>query len=309
MNPTVLSSPVTPKPTKKSAIGKVQVIKKLGKSKFSVYLASSSDKKNYAMKVYPFEKQEMNKGFTQESRFTWLRHPNVISIVDSQPQIIESNSTSKISYILMEYCPHGDLAELVMAEKFPRDEKLVRTYFHQIVNGLEYLHSNGVAHLDLKLENLLLGENFQLKITDFDCAYIKNDLYYLGKGTANFRAPEIIQGKCRRPKAADIYSLGMMLFIMMSGSLAYLEDNKVKGHDLYAMVLSENENFWKIHAACTDSDVIENEDFKKLFWSMVRADPAKRATIDEIKRSKWYQGTLYSEAEVKAIMTKVFKSL
>jgi len=261
------------------------------------------------MKVYPYDKQEINKAYLHESRFSWINHPNIISIVDSQPQVVDSNTTRKVSYILMEYCPNRDLAELVISEKFPRDEKLVRTYFHQIINGLEYLHSNGVAHFDLKLENLLLGEDYQLKITDFDCSYMKDDMFLMGKGTNNFRAPEVIKGKCRNPKAADIYSLGMILFVMMTGSLCYLEDSKVKGHDLYAMVLDQNEKFWQTHADCTDADVIENEDFKKLFWSMVRSDPTKRATLEEIKQSKWFQGTLYSNRELKSIMTKVFSSL
>jgi len=74
------------------------------------------------------------------------------------------------------------------------DKKLCRTFFHQLIDGIEYLHSQNLAHMDLKLENLVLGDDFKLKIIDFDLAISltdeKNDQYG-GAGTKNYRAPEV----------------------------------------------------------------------------------------------------------------------
>lgn len=75
----------------------------------------------------------------------------------------------------MEYAPNKDFFDALMEIKVKFDDTLVRTYFHQLVSGVEYLHSHGIAHLDLKLENLMLGENFELKIIDFDLSYVRGD--------------------------------------------------------------------------------------------------------------------------------------
>src|SRR5690606_5457236 len=126
------------------------------------------------------------------------------------------------SYILMEraLC---DFFEVINSKVLTQDEKLVRTYFHQFVEGLEYLHSQGIAHLDLKPDNLLFGEDHKLKIADFDLSYICGDDSIRGKGTINFRAPEIKDYECKKPFAADIYSAGIILFALMFGYLPYDE--------------------------------------------------------------------------------------
>jgi len=67
---------------------------------------------------------------------------------------------------------------------------LAKTLFLQLINGLEYLHGQGIAHLDLKLENLLLDSNFNLLIADFDGAYMRGDLEVRSKGARNYRDPE-----------------------------------------------------------------------------------------------------------------------
>mmetsp|Transcript_15068 Transcript_15068/g.12783 ORF Transcript_15068/g.12783 Transcript_15068/m.12783 type:complete len:89 (-) Transcript_15068:754-1020(-) len=75
---------------------------------------------------------------------------------------------------------------------FAADETLVRTYFHQLVNAVEHIHSKGYAHLDIKTENLLLGKDYALKVSDFDlCREAEIPLGFRGYGTKNFRAPEL----------------------------------------------------------------------------------------------------------------------
>ena len=100
-----------------------------------------------------------------ESRFLFLSHPNIISIIKTQDheQIIFKREELNVSAIVMELALYGDFSKIVMQPFFTQDEKLVRTYFRQFIEGLGYLHKNSVAHLDIKLENLLLTEQFTFK--------------------------------------------------------------------------------------------------------------------------------------------------
>lgn len=65
-----------------------------------------------------------------------------------------------ISYVLMEYAPHGDFAKIIANKLLPKTDQLVRTYFHQLISAVEYLHEKNVAHMDLKLDNLLVGDEY-----------------------------------------------------------------------------------------------------------------------------------------------------
>mmetsp|Transcript_15932 Transcript_15932/g.13499 ORF Transcript_15932/g.13499 Transcript_15932/m.13499 type:complete len:106 (+) Transcript_15932:458-775(+) len=104
--------------------------------------------------------------------------------------------------------------------------------FRQLISGLEYLHLNGVSHLDIKPENILIGEDYKVKITDFDMAYHENDKESRGFGTHDYRAPELVNDKVEDHQAADIYSMGILLFVLMTGSLPYVEGKTVGGYDL-----------------------------------------------------------------------------
>src|SRR5690606_17963001 len=131
----------------------------------------------------------------------------------TQREIVGQDSTFLATSRLFELA-YGDFDQLMLLLNFYEDKTLVSTYFHQLVNGIEYLHNQGIAHLDLKLSNLLLGERFVLKIANFEQAHRKNDEKTLGKGTINYRAPELANGNCKCPASADICSMGIILFVL-----------------------------------------------------------------------------------------------
>jgi len=252
----------------------------------------------------------MSPFFINEARFSILNHPNVISIVHYEVErdaILEEDS-NKISYIVMELAPYGDFFDLLMSRRIQFDEKLARTYFHQLIEGLEYLHSNGVSHLDLKLENLLLSNNFVLKIADFDQAHIKTQDSVITKGTVCYRAPELILGNCKIPEASDIYSAGILLFLFKSGGiLPHSERQKFKGVDLFALMYDNNEYFWKKHCDIQGKDPdFFSPDFKALFNAMVSLNQEERPTISQIKNSEWYNKPTYSQEEVELILSQCF---
>jgi len=286
---------------------RIQFLNLINKSRFSLYLVQVSEKK-YAMKIFPYDKGQISNSFRIEASFSWVDHPSIIKMVNVQPhkKVSENKTIIDASYIIMEYAPYGDFADLIIGDKFPKDEVLVRTYFHQLIEGLDYLHSNGVAHMDLKLENLLLGEDFSLKIADFDYS-VADGQNPTGKGTENYRAPEVKRCQCKDPKKADIYSAGIILFCLMSRAMPYSEANRVPDKLLYSQTITSNEQFWKTHPVTQKNPDQFSKEFRNLFMSMVKENPNDRISIEEIKKDPWFTGPVYSPEELKAEMSAIYK--
>eukprot|EP00330_Aristerostoma_sp_ATCC50986_P011220 CAMPEP_0114579802 /NCGR_PEP_ID=MMETSP0125-20121206/4161_1 /TAXON_ID=485358 ORGANISM="Aristerostoma sp., Strain ATCC 50986" /NCGR_SAMPLE_ID=MMETSP0125 /ASSEMBLY_ACC=CAM_ASM_000245 /LENGTH=141 /DNA_ID=CAMNT_0001770875 /DNA_START=319 /DNA_END=744 /DNA_ORIENTATION=+ len=137
------------------------------------------------------------------------------------------------SIIYLEYAPYDDFARLITDTSICADEVLIRTYFCQLIDGLEYIHSQDIAHMDIKAENLLIGTDMKLKICDFDFSVnLKDSKPYNGNGTPNYRAPEVRTGKVHDLKSADIYAAGIVLFTLRCGLMPYIEDELVDGYDM-----------------------------------------------------------------------------
>mmetsp|Transcript_120076 Transcript_120076/g.169014 ORF Transcript_120076/g.169014 Transcript_120076/m.169014 type:complete len:120 (-) Transcript_120076:20-379(-) len=119
------------------------------------------------------------------------------------------------------------------------------------------MHSKGAYHLDLKLENLLIGENYNLKIADFDCSYMQNKTEeVLANGTIHYRAPEIKKGTCSDMEVADVYSAGIILFLLKSGRfLPFREQEEKSGFNsserqaanLRKLLNDDAHAFWDLH--------------------------------------------------------------
>jgi Protein kinase domain. len=288
-----------------STLEDLQIVRKMRRSRFPIYLvASQEDQKHYVMKIYPYEGQKISPYFLREQRISSFSHPNLISIIDTQSlnTMIKNNRKINFSYTLMEYAPYGDFCSLIVENKLVKNDKLIRTYFHQLIEGIEYIHSHGLAHLDLKLDNLLLAEDYTLKITDFDSCQSEFEERIYGAGTIDYRAPEVINRRIYNPKAADIYSAGIILFSLKFHFFPYMEGNPIKGYDMHDILMNRQESFWDILISINRDCVNCDEEFKNLFLSMVNSDPSKRPSTDMIKQNKWYQGPIFSKKELNFIM-------
>lgn len=143
-----------------------------------------------------------------------IKHANIIELY----QVIEKKDTI---IMVMELARHGDLLEYIQKKKaLPSNE--ARTIFSHILNAVEYLHLNGFFHRDLKCENVLLDwapTGIVAKITDFGFARDWCEAYRLCRtycGSAAYASPEILQGIPYDPHGTDIWSIGVILFIMVS---------------------------------------------------------------------------------------------
>lgn len=316
--PKLNSSPTLSPPREKSPshsfsfdLSNFHILQLISESKFQVYLTKAKQTgKLFALKVFPYEEGKPHRLFYNEARHSCITHTNVVKTisVNIQKQLSLGEETQTISYVIQEYAPFGDLLELVTSGVI-LSEKLVRTWFHQLINGLTYLHENNIAHLDIKLENLLLGKDYQLKIADFDLAQPANGFVNELSGSPIYRAPEIKNQYSNKLKAADIYSAGIVLFALKNGGqLPHLEENCPEDPiDLYSKLYNDPKGFWNIHQKLNkQSSNFFKEDFKSLFTSMVQMEPENRPTLDEIKCSSWYQKETYSLEELRTEVNRLF---
>jgi serine/threonine protein kinase len=285
----------------------ITILQTIKKSKCSLsFIKSEPLNKPLLLKAFSYEDNQVSSLFQREARLLSIRHPHILEILDAQAgKRISSDCDSISSYAIMEIAPSGNFSDLVWNSEFPLEDKLVRTYFHQLINGIEFLHSQGIAHMNLKLKNLLLGENFTLKISDFKYSMGDGELT-LTKGSKNFRAPELILQNMKNPRAADVYSMGIILFALKSGILPYIEGKKIQGWEMDNILFSSTDLFWNAHEEIKIGNVVYDRKFRELFLMMVKQNPQERATIAEIKRSDWYRGPIYTNQEVVAIMSSKF---
>ncbi|XP_077551267.1 testis-specific serine/threonine-protein kinase 1-like [Haemaphysalis longicornis] len=149
-----------------------------------------------------------------------IRHPHITHV------FAVMDEPSKV-YIIMEMANGGDLLEKIL--KVTRlDERMAHQFFMQLVSALAYLHKNDIAHRDLKCENILLTMVDVVKLADFsfsryctDRQTRKQDLSETFCGSEAYAAPEILQGIGYLPKLADVWSLGVILYVMVTGLLPF----------------------------------------------------------------------------------------
>jgi len=273
------------------------VIKTLSEASISVYhVYSFSKHAHYALKIFP----KNSFGAAQlenERRMIKLNHSN---IVQSYPIICNNQ---RFDAILTDFCEHGDFFDLVL-KGFLNTEVLIRTYFYQLIKGIEYIHSQGLAHLDLKLENLMLGSDCQLKIIDFDHAEFITNKTYKGKGTVGYRAPEIKDNTCTDPIAADVFSAGIILYSFKAQEFPFTEkeDRTFQNINCYSTFVHNNNKFWEGKALLKKSKGFFSEDLIELVNGMLKNKPEERFTIKDIKESRWFQGPVLDLDSLKAMM-------
>lgn len=139
------------------------------------------------------------------------RHENILQF---KREFVENGSW----FMVMEYCDGGDLLDLLQsapANRFPESVSL--RCFRQVAQGVHFLHANGIAHRDLSLENVLIADGVA-KICDFGLSTESDRVCKEKVGKAYYMAPEVVAEHEYDPAAADMWSLGVMLFIMITGS-------------------------------------------------------------------------------------------
>jgi serine/threonine protein kinase len=211
----------------------------------------------------------------------------------------------------MEYCTRGDLFDY-LSSSGALPASVANGVFCQVMAAVDCLHSNlEVAHLDLKLENVLLCEDFTVKLCDLGFSENVYDRVFKRAGTDGYKAPEIDSTEGYYGVKADIFALGVMLFTLHFGVPPFTscEDRLYK-------LLSFRSNasepkvslrfFLKGHPSTKDVDS-DHLDYQllSLIQSLVQQDPADRpASIAEVMSHAYFKGSL-SKQEVAGVLAKL----
>lgn len=255
----------------------------------------------FVLKLYPITAGKLSDAFSKERTVLKLVHKNVIKIYEANPNLTLEclPIQNKTSGLLMEHAVRGDLHEFMSSTKKEISEAAVRTLFHQLIDALEYLHSEGYAHMDVKLSNILLTKDFTLKLADFDQICSLQETSTTARGTKGYRAPEVSEGRCKDYTAADVFSAGVVLFLLFGRVPPFEEGNVTQEGGLYQELIKEdNQKFWKVHAKFHKGTVVYSEAFKSLIKKMLASRAEERPTISEIKKSEWYNGATLSKKEL-----------
>jgi len=169
------------------------------------------------------------------------------------------------------------------------EESIARTYFQQLMSGVEFCHSKGVVHRDLKPENLLLDDQFTLKLADFGFSNVvcaAHSLMFTECGTPGYMAPEMI----RNPKGydgmrADLWACGVILFIMLAGFPPF-QKPELSDWWFNKLVNGKHALFWQAHSR----SAYFSDQTKDFLNKILNPDPEKRISIADMKKHPWWKG-------------------
>jgi len=270
-------------------LDKYQVQNLLGSSKFEIYEVYHEDNstKRLAMKIFDARDVKIdNVSFylREKDAYTKLKNNNILEMVDTIVVSRKQNNLEEwvdVSAIVLEFAEKKDLYEYVK-NTGPFDENMARMIFRQIVQGVEYIHANGYAHLDLKLDNIFLDEKFIMKIADFDLCRLASEFLKEHAGTMPYMAPEIVIYGAYDGTKADIFSLGVVLFILCAGILPF--EKAALNDKWYGLFLSNSEKLWN---SWSKMGVNLSAELKELLTACFSKDPNKRPSLSEIVGSRW----------------------
>ncbi|KAK6296843.1 hypothetical protein J4Q44_G00329850 [Coregonus suidteri] len=254
-------------------IGNYRLLKTIGKGNFAkVKLARHIlTGKEVAIKI--IDKNQLNptslqKLFREVRIMKGLNHPNIVQLFE----VIETENTL---YLIMEYASGGEVFDYLVSHGRMK-EKEARAKFRQIVSAVHYCHLKNIVHRDLKAENLLLDADSNIKIADFG---FSNEFTMGNKldtfcGSPPYAAPELFQGKKYDGPEVDIWSLGVILYTLVSGSLPFdgqnlkeLRERVLRGKYRVPFYMST--------------------DCEGILRRFLVLNPTKRCTLEQIMNDKW----------------------
>ncbi|XP_015595959.1 testis-specific serine/threonine-protein kinase 1-like [Cephus cinctus] len=264
-----------------------KLIKKLGEGSYAkVYLAEyrpeNDPERNNSLACKVVDTVKAPKDFVRKflprelDILVKLNHPHVVHV-----HSIFQRRTKY--FIFMRFAENGDLLDFILKNGAVAESQ-ARVWLRQLSLGLQYLHEMEIAHRDMKCENVLLTSNYNVKLADFGFARyvvdargkkVLSDTYC---GSLSYAAPEILKGSPYNPKIADIWSLGVILYIILNKAMPF-DDTNIKR--LYEQQTNKR---WKFRGKVTD---ILSEQAKKLVINLLEPDTGKRWRMDQVIHSEW----------------------
>ena len=237
-----------------------------------------------------------------------INHPHIIRLLKYDPKGTFRDPKAKVKYtapyIALELCENGDLCELIM-EVGRFDEQTARFYFWQLINAIDFLHKNNIVHRDIKLENLLIDRNLNLKLIDFAFSAHVDDLKAPIAGTESYMPPEAFLCKPTDGRKRDLFAIGTILFMMVRGAPPF---NNAMDDDPFYKVLKTNPSaFWRYQQK-TSADFNPSPSLKELIEGLLHPNPLLRWDVKRILSNSWYNEPV-DEKRVMASMKNALAKL
>ncbi|XP_054883796.1 MAP/microtubule affinity-regulating kinase 4-like isoform X5 [Poeciliopsis prolifica] len=254
-------------------IGNYRLLKTIGKGNFAKVKLARHILTGREVAIKIIDKTQLNptslqKLFREVRIMKTLNHPNIV-------QLFEVIETEKTLYLVMEYASGGEVFDYLVAHGRMK-EKEARAKFRQIVSAVHYCHQKNIVHRDLKAENLLLDADSNIKIADFGFSneFTEGNKLDTFCGSPPYAAPELFQGKKYDGPEVDIWSLGVILYTLVSGSLPFdgqnlkeLRERVLRGKYRVPFYMST--------------------DCEGILRRFLVLNPAKRCSLEQIMKDKW----------------------
>ncbi|XP_010247984.1 PREDICTED: CBL-interacting serine/threonine-protein kinase 12-like [Nelumbo nucifera] len=259
-------------------LGRYEVGKLLGHGTFAKVYHARNVKTGQSVAIKVLDKEKILKGGLmghikrEISILRRVRHPYIV-------QLYEVMATKTKIYFVMEFVKGGELFKKVAKGRLK--EEVARKYFQQLISAVGFCHARGVFHRDLKPENLLLDENGDLKVSDFGLSAVSDQMSHDGLfhtfcGTPAYVAPEVLARKGYDGSKVDIWSCGVILFVLMAGCLPF--------HDQNIMAM-----YKKIYRGEFRCPRWFNHELTHLLTRLLDRNPVTRITIPEIMENHWFK--------------------
>lgn len=269
---------IEPSAMDNALFGKYELGKLLGCGAFAKVYHARDLRSGHSVAVKVINKKKLN-GTTLMSNIKReisimrrLRHPHIV-------KLHEVLATKSKIYFVMEFVKGGELFAKIAKGRFSED--LSRKFFQQLISAVGFCHARGVYHRDLKPENLLVDENGNLKVSDFGLSAVTDQIRSDGLlhtlcGTPAYVAPEILAKKGYDGAKVDVWSCGVILFVLNAGYLPFNDPN------LMAM-------YKKIYKGEYRCPKWMSPELKRFLSRLLDTNPQTRITVDEILRDPWFR--------------------
>uniref|UniRef100_A0A2K5V1C2 non-specific serine/threonine protein kinase n=1 Tax=Macaca fascicularis TaxID=9541 RepID=A0A2K5V1C2_MACFA len=254
-------------------VGFYDIERTLGKGNFAVVKLARHrvTKTQVAIKIIDktrLDSSNLEKIYREVQLMKLLNHPHIIKLY----QVME---TKDMLYIVTEFAKNGEMFDYLTSNGH-LSENEARKKFWQILSAVEYCHDHHIVHRDLKTENLLLDGNMDIKLADFGFGnfYKSGEPLSTWCGSPPYAAPEVFEGKEYEGPQLDIWSLGVVLYVLVCGSLPF------DGPNLPTLRQRVLEGRFRI-------PFFMSQDCESLIRRMLVVDPARRITIAQIRQHRW----------------------
>lgn len=259
-----------------------------------IYQIYDREKKPYILKKPHTSKLYLHKNeiFILEQ----LKHPNIIELIKKNPQ-----------YLITPFANGGDLFNWIHPTYgVYLNSENVRAIIKPIINALLYTNTMNISHRDIKLENIVIHDGIP-KLIDWGFACKNNILCEKRLGTDGYMSPQIILRKKYSPEKNDIWSLGVVIFLLRVQTLPYNESTIDKIDDYLQAIIDFNwDMFWKSHVNYNqECKILNDHDFRDLIQNMLNPDENKRFNLQQVLNHNWFKQKSSTHQEIQQLQKKV----